>query len=176
MRKLSTTVVFLGALLTCGGALALPGADAAPNHPADAAALGAESPERPALAPTAAADAAVARAASDPIGVVGELIKTARTGHIRMAAALALSLLMFAWNWARKNIGWLKKRMSGDRAGAISLIGLAVAGGVLSALVVDSPLDVKLVVGSVWTAVDAAGLFLLVKRIFKSKPEETAAA
>jgi hypothetical protein len=84
-----------------------------------------------------------------------------------MAAALLLSLLMFGWNYARKEVAWLKERLAGDRAGAISLLALAVAGGLLTALSAEAPLDVTMLVGSLWTAVEAAGIFLLLKKIWK---------
>lgn len=103
----------------------------------------------------------------DPVGTLGKLVDAIRSGHWRMAAALFLSLLMFGWNYARKEVGWLKKRLAGDRAGAISLLALAVAGGLLTALSAEAPLDAKMLIGSLWTAVEAAGLFLLLKKIWK---------
>lgn len=84
-----------------------------------------------------------------------------------MAAALALSLIMIGWNKARKESRWLKGKLAGDRAGALSLIALAIAGGLVTGLISSSELDWKLLLGSVWTAVDAAGIFLLIKKVWK---------
>lgn len=118
----------------------------------------------------------VEAAEGDPLGSLGKLLEAIRSGHWRMAAALFLSLLMLGWNRARKEVGWLKERMSGDRAGAISVLAIAVVGGLITALASSSPLDYKLLLGSVWTAVDAAGIFLLVKRIWKPKDKADTAS
>jgi hypothetical protein len=106
--------------------------------------------------------------AEDPVGALTQLVEAVRTGQWRMAAAVALSLLMFGWNWLRKT-DWLKSKidLSKDRAGAISVLALAVAGGLLTSLAADAPLDYKMVLGGLWTAVEAAGLFVLIKKIWK---------
>ena len=105
--------------------------------------------------------------ASEALGVFMELVEAIRGGHWRMAAAFTLSLLMFCFNYARKNWTWLKDRLAGDRAGAISLIALALAGGFLTALFSDAPFDLTQVLGALWTAVEAAGIFVLLKKIIK---------
>ena len=118
----------------------------------------------PAAAPTATPQPVVEKAPTD---LLGEVIQGARGGHWRMVGAAALSLLMFGFNWARKNVGWMKKKLAGDRAGAISLLVMALAGGLLLTLRSDAPLDFKTLTTALWTAAEAAGVFTLVKKIWK---------
>lgn len=123
----------------------------------------------PATSEDLTADLPVPPGEADPVGALTKLVQAIRNGQWRMAAAAFLSLLMFGWNYARKNQSWLKERVAGDRAGAISLIALAVAGGLLTALAAEATLDYKLVLGTVWTAVEAAGIFTLLKKIWSPK-------
>jgi hypothetical protein len=121
--------------------------------------------EAPADEPSKA-DELITKASAEPVTVALELYKAAKGGNWRYASALMLVLLMFGWNKARKS-EWLKEKvdLSGDRAGAISVLALGLAGGVLTALVADAPLDFALFAGAIWTAVSGAGVFLVVKKI-----------
>lgn len=157
----------------CFGAAAHAAQDAAPIGDAVTAAVSADAGAGPVAdaGPEAPATAEPATA-GEALDSLGELVQAVRSGHWRMVAGLSLSLLMFGFNWARKNVKWLKGKLAGDRAGALSLIALAVAGGLLTSLASDAPLDFKLIAGALWTAVEAAGIFLLIKKVFKPKPSD----
>lgn len=101
------------------------------------------------------------------VSTITKIVKDAKDGNWRAVAVGILSLFMFLWNWARKNVGFLKKKLAGDRAGAISLLVLAMVGGLLSTLASDVHLDAKTIIAGLWVAAEAAGVFLIVKKIFR---------
>jgi hypothetical protein len=138
-----------------------------PETPTDVAPKDAGAPGASEGAPETPKPDPVSEAESNPAGMLFDLVSAVRSGQWRMAAALALSLLMFGWNWTRKNVSWFKERLAGDRAGAISVLVLALAGGLVTSLVADAPLDFKLVAAGLWTAAEAVGIFVLLKKIWK---------
>lgn len=139
-------------------------ADAAVSpSPDQPAAVGAQ-PAAPSSAPDSAPDSA---ADGDPVETGNAMIQAIKGGDWRHAVALFFTLLMMVWNWARKNVGWLKKRLAGDRAGAISVLVWAVVGGLVVALSDPGELGFALIAGSIWTAVEAIGFFVIAKKIFK---------
>jgi hypothetical protein len=146
----------LAALSYAKGLAAAKGATSGEKKP------GSVTPEKP-VKP----DSEQPAAADDPLGTFAKMVAGVRSGKWRVAAALCLSLVMLGFNWLRKNVKWMKTRLAGDRAGAISLLALAVGGGLLTALSGSAPLDATMIAGAVWTAVEAAGFFLLVKKIWR---------
>jgi len=165
MMKLLVTLIFAG---TVAGAILLTAPELLAGPPIEVELL-----DAPIVAAQAVEPAAPSLNPDDPMDMLATVVSAVRSGHWRMAAAAILGLLMFGFNWARKNIGWLKSRLDGDRAGAISLIAIALAGGFVAALTSGAPLDVAMLVGSLWTAVDAAGIFLLNKKVIS--PSDAAA-
>lgn len=107
----------------------------------------------------------------DPVGTVTEIVRDMRSGDWRHAIAGLLTLLMFGWNWARKNVSWLKEKIAGDRAGAISVVAIAVGGSLIMTLSGEDPLSYKTLLAGLWTAVESAGIFTLLTRII-SPPDK----
>lgn len=121
----------------------------------------AEMPSAVASMTEPAPEAASAPEAKDPIDTAGAVIKDVRSGDWRYAIAGILSLLMLGLAKARDNTDWF----SGDRAGALLVLGLGVGGGLVTALYADGPLDWRLLAGAVGTAAMAAGGYTLAKQI-----------
>lgn len=98
-------------------------------------------------------------------------IKDIRSGNYRHGAGMILMLLMTGWNHLRKTNKRLKKKLSGDRAGAISLLVLALLGGLTAALTSTGELGFGMLAESFWTAVEAGGVFLLIRKIISPKED-----
>jgi len=123
------------------------------------------------LVPTSSADApsgiatspAVAPVVlpSDPGGLAWLLVTAAKDGNWRIAAAAVLSLLMLGLSYTPVR----SKLFKGDRGGAILVLLLAVAGGVVTALVASVPISGALLLGSIGVAFTAAGGYQIIKRI-----------
>lgn len=110
----------------------------------------------------------------NPVDTATQIVNDMRSGDWRHAIAGMLTLLMFIWNWARKNVSWLSGKLAGDRAGALSVLVIAVVGSLAMTLGGDAPLDYKTLLAGLWTAVESAGIFTLLKRIFMPPDKKTA--
>lgn len=89
---------------------------------------------------------------AEPEVMTEDIIKAVRSGQWRMAASLALGLIMLFLGKVRDKVKWFK----GDRGGALLVALLAFAGALSTALASDAPLDWKLLLGTLgvmWTAV-----------------------
>lgn len=127
-------------------------------------------PDMPsAVAATAelAPESASTPAAKDPIDTAGEVVKDVRAGDWRYAVAGVLVLLMAGLAKARDNTEWF----SGDRAGALLVLGLGVGGGLVTALYAEGPLDWRLLAGAIGTAAMAAGTHTIIKQIISPRDQ-----
>jgi len=179
MRYLTALLVLLVIASSTAAAFGQP--DPAPDPEAakatsEARAETAEAAPEPAAGTATAAEAvqpasAPEAAEKDPLGTLGQLVAAVRAGHWRLAASLALALLMVVLARVRDRIKWFR----GDRGGA-ALVGLLALGGALvSALSSSAPLDWKLFLGAagvMWTAV---GGYTWVKRLLWPKKESVPA-
>lgn len=105
---------------------------------------------------------------AEPEVLAEDLVKAVRTGQWRMAASLALGLIMLLLSKLREKFKWFK----GDRGGAILVAILAFGGASSTALASSAPLDWKLFLGTLgvmWTAV--GGYSWIKKLIWPAIPE-----
>lgn len=122
-------------------------------------------------APAPAAGPVEATPTAEPEVMTEDLIKAVRTGQWRMAASLALGLLMLLLSKIRDKVKWFR----GDRGGAVLVAVLAFGGALSTALASSAPLDWKLFLGTLgvmWTAV--GGYSWIKKLIWPAIPEEVA--
>lgn len=110
---------------------------------------------------------AVTPAPADPLTTGGDLIQAVRSGQWRLAASLALALLMLLLGKAR-NASW--SPFKGDRGGAILVGLLAFAGALSTALATSAPLDWKLLLGTMGVLWTAVGGYTWIKRIIWPAP------
>lgn len=94
-----------------------------------------------------------------------ELVLAVKNGHWRMAASLALVLLMLGIRRFRDKLPYLK----GDRGGAILVGIMGLAGALSAALATDAALDYKLVLGALGATWMAVGGYTWVKKILWPK-------
>ncbi len=173
-RQLFSILLVLAVIFACGTAIAAdagPTADTPDPKITDSNAKPAKAaPEEGSGEPPPAGGEAKTPAEQvedDPLGSAAAFVNAIRKGNWRMAAALALALLMFGLSKAK--IREKLKIFDGDRGGAILVMVLALAGAGSTTLATGAPLDWKLavtVIGIAWTAV---GGYTWIKQMIKPR-------
>jgi hypothetical protein len=114
-------------------------------------------------APATVSAAPPAKATEDPLGSLAALVRAIKTGDYRMAAALALALVMVALSKVRDKT----KLFAGDRGGAILAAILGFAGALSTAIAAGAPIDLKLFTAAVQVTFIAVGGYTWIKRLWK---------
>lgn len=98
---------------------------------------------------------------NDPLGAVKDIVESAQKGNWKMVLALLLAFVMLGLNKLRGRVRFF----SGDRGGAILLLLVSLIGGVSTTLALDGDFQWSLLLSALGTALMAAGVYNLTKRI-----------
>ena len=104
-----------------------------------------------------------AKADANPLGTIGELLHAVKTGDYRMAAALALALLMAGLGKVRGRIKWF----AGDRGGAVLAAVLGFAGALSTALAAGAAIDLRLFTTAAQVTLIAVGGYTWLMRVWR---------
>lgn len=144
MSKVFLVMIFVGLLVAAGAAVAATPGPVPDEVPAEKAAA----------------------AQADPAGAAGEVLKDLVHRDWRQAASGAVFLMMGLLARLRPRLPWFK----GDRGGALLLLLVSLLGGLGTALAAQaSVLSGWFLLGSLWTAVGAAGLHAITTRLLWPK-------
>ena len=110
----------------------------------------------------------VDKVSDDPLEAVASLVSSIKNGQWRHAASFALVLVMLGIGKFRDKVSWFK----GDRGGTLLVGGLALLGGLASALAADQSIDFSLLTGAIGVGLTAIGGYTGVKKLIWPSDKE----